>query len=52
LVVERLERFKCAEMDLSRVCCQGFTQTTALDSDDKVSPRTLICGLRSMPTAG
>lgn len=34
-------------MDLSGVCCQGFTQTTALDSDDKVSPRTLMCGLRS-----
>jgi hypothetical protein len=38
-------------MDLSRVCCQEFTQTTALDSDDKVSPRTLMCGLRSMPNS-
>ncbi|MGY3406871.1 hypothetical protein ACVWZV_002984 [Bradyrhizobium sp. GM5.1] len=27
-------------MDLSRVCCQGFhADHTALDSDDKVSPR-------------
>src|SRR4051794_23352737 len=39
-------------MDLSRVCCQGFhADHTALDSDDKVSPRTLMCGLRSVPNS-